>query len=182
MKLDNETGAFVFHVFLGSPAEKAGLLPGDFVTSINNIKINDADALVRVVGDLPAGRIAHLEVVRFGKRIKLDVEIGLRQKTEIINSKNKDLWPGLSVIPITDDVIRHMEISKNTGGVMIQTVEHETKLDIAGIKTGDIIKKINDTPIYTVADFYRQINEKGRTEFTFYFHREGHEYSITIKK
>ena len=39
------------NMYQGAPADKGGLLPGDFVTQVNQVNIADTNALIRTVGD-----------------------------------------------------------------------------------------------------------------------------------
>lgn len=50
--LAGKKGALASQIFIGSPAETAGLLPGDFVVSLNGKEVKTVDQLVRDVGDL----------------------------------------------------------------------------------------------------------------------------------
>ena len=62
-------GAFVAGVTLDSPAEDAGLLPGDVVTTLNGSGIDSADTLVRLLGTArPGDRITLMWVDMLGKR------------------------------------------------------------------------------------------------------------------
>jgi serine protease Do len=43
MKTAGERGAFVLDVFLGSPADRGGVLPGDYVTKVDATNIQNSD-------------------------------------------------------------------------------------------------------------------------------------------
>jgi Do/DeqQ family serine protease len=180
MEVSNKEGAFIYHVFTGSPADRAGIQPGDFVTAINGRKITDAAMLVRVVGDLPPSKTASFTVIRFGETEVINVVIGRRTDAHTIASKNKYLWPGLSVVPLTTSLRKELELWQAQQGVLVREVEPETKLQIAGIKLGDVITRINETEIISVSDFYRIINDDRTDELRFYFLREGNEYNIAV--
>ena len=68
-------GAIVHSVLPGSPAEKAGLEPGDVILSLNGQKIDSPTALQGVVEQLTIGKGYPMEIVRDGKRQKLNVTI-----------------------------------------------------------------------------------------------------------
>lgn len=69
-------GAKVEELSPGGPAEKAGLLPGDVIVKFNGQTITTAGELTAAVRSLPAGTKTHLELVRAGESIKLDVVLG----------------------------------------------------------------------------------------------------------
>jgi Do/DeqQ family serine protease len=182
MNIEGKNGAFIYHVFEGSPADKGGMLPGDYITSIEGKKIKDANMLVQTVGDLEAGETVHFELIRYGEPSSLDITIGLRADARTISSKNKNLWPGLSVIPLTQDFRKQLDLPSSLDGLLVREIEPRTKLDVAGIKLGDIITRINDTKLKTVMDFYRVINNENADELRFHFVREDNEYNIAIER
>lgn len=70
-------GAFVQMVFPDSPAERAGLLPGDVITSFNGVRTSTAGVLVFVVQRVIIGRDASIGVLRDDEERELLVEVGL---------------------------------------------------------------------------------------------------------
>jgi serine protease Do len=66
-KLDSPDGALVASVEPGSPADKAGLKPGDVVLAFNGQKIDEPNKLPRLVGSTKPGQSATLRIWRDGK-------------------------------------------------------------------------------------------------------------------
>lgn len=73
--LDRPVGALVVRVLPGSPAELAGLLPGDVVLEVNGVKLVDASSLPMLVGRIPPGEEAKLTVAREGKFVTLRMRV-----------------------------------------------------------------------------------------------------------
>jgi serine protease Do len=71
--LDEPTGALVASVEPGGPADKAGLQSGDVVLEYNGEKVEDANALPRLVGATKPGERASITVWRAGKRETIKV-------------------------------------------------------------------------------------------------------------
>ena len=67
LDVEGKKGAFVAHVFKNGPADKGGILPGDFITGIAGVDIKSQDELVRKVGDIPAGTSAEFDIIRGGE-------------------------------------------------------------------------------------------------------------------
>jgi len=61
------TGAYVGKVRSGSPAERAGLRPGDVIVALGGQRISRADDVHRLVGEMPRGRDLSLSYVRSGR-------------------------------------------------------------------------------------------------------------------
>jgi len=62
-------GVVVRSVEQGSPADTAGIIPGDVITSIDNRKIRDADDLRTSLGNALADEKFSMDLMRKGKEI-----------------------------------------------------------------------------------------------------------------
>jgi S1-C subfamily serine protease len=60
-------GAYVGRVRSGSPAEQAGLRPGDVITALGGQPVTQADDVHRLMPHLPRGRDVSLSYVRDGQ-------------------------------------------------------------------------------------------------------------------
>lgn len=165
LKIEGTKGAMVMSVFRGSPADKAGILPGDLVTAIGGQPVKDRNQLTNTIGSTPAGKVLDFELTRYGEKKTLQVKISARDaKDEVAASKN--LWPGLMVMRITDEYRKENDVPAGVEGVVIGGVYEESPAAVAGLKAWDIVKQINGRDVKTVMDCYRAINEKGKTTFT----------------
>ena len=78
--MSRATGARVTAVTHGSPAEVAGIRPGDVVMKLDGTPIDDDAHLVNLVGILEAGKKVSLEVFRDGATVVIPVEVADRSK------------------------------------------------------------------------------------------------------
>lgn len=160
MGLEGKKGGFVAQVFLNGPAAKGGILPGDFITAINGTSVKSQDELVRKVGDIPAGTYATFDLIRNGTRREVRVRIDLRDKT--VASSNKDLFPGVSAISLESDSIDKTKLPASVkSGVLVTDVVAKSPASVMGVKAGDIIVKINDQKVSSLATFYSLLNAPG---------------------
>jgi len=179
LHLPSTKGSYIPHVFRGSPADKSGILPGDFVTAINGKAVEDTNSLVQAVGDLPAGQTAEFSLIRNGQPMKKTVLIEARAKESEL--KALKLWPGFVVTPVTPEIRDQLDLAPGLEGLIVARVEEKSTADIAGLKTSDVLKAINGKPVATVADFYRELNaSSGEVKLSFI--REGVELSIGITR
>ncbi|MBI9100858.1 MAG: Do family serine endopeptidase [Spirochaetales bacterium] len=170
--VDTISGALIQNVYKDSPADKAGLLPGDFVSKINGEIVKDYMDLSRTVGDFIPGQEVLFDIYRYGKADSIEVKIGERDDSEVIASNYMDLWPGFSVIPLNDEIRDEIEIAEDVQGVLL-IVNDKSKAQVAGLKTFDIVTAINDRDTENVIDFYKNLNEAGSKKTTFTLLREG---------
>ena len=75
-----KNGVLVQLVQPGGPADKAGLKPGDIITSIDGRTVKDGDDLVNDIAGRRPGTTVHLGYLRDGKQDDATVTIGDRDK------------------------------------------------------------------------------------------------------
>jgi Do/DeqQ family serine protease len=180
MGIDEVSGAFVYHVFEESPADEGGIRPGDFMTSINGTPVENADDFILQVGDLTAGEVVEFELIRLGEEMTIEVTIGRRADEETIAQQSPRAWPGMSVLPLTDDVREQAEIEGVNRGVLVINVESRTPAAAAGFRRGDVITRMNGSRIRTAMDFYRELNDEANDEVEFTYVRDGEESTVSI--
>lgn len=180
MRLANRSGAFVFNVYSDSPARKGGIKPGDFITSIDNKKIENGNDLLRIVGTLKPGKQYVFKLVRKAKPVTVYVEITARDDESVIMSNSNNLWPGFTIVGITDEIQERLNLPKNIGKVMVGSVAEGSPSYVAGIRNGDIIKEINRKKINNVMDFYEILNRHDDDEILFKINKQGTDVILGI--
>jgi serine protease Do len=146
--LDKPVGALVSSVDKGSPAEKAGIEPGDVILKFNGNPINLSKDLPPLVADTSPGTNCKLEVWHAGKSKEVTVRVGelktasSREETAV-QAKGK---LGLSVRPLTDEDEESADVSQ---GLMVENVS-DGPAARAGIKPGDVILAVNGQKVGTV--------------------------------
>ena len=144
--LDRPRGALVAEVEKGSPAERAGLEPGDVIVGLNGKTIDRSSDLPLIVAETPPGNRADLEVWRKGASRKLSVTVGERKDEKVASRQGDGSTPsgrlGLAVRPLTRDERR--EIDARDGLVVEDASGPAAK---AGIQQGDIVLALNGQPV-----------------------------------
>ncbi len=72
------SGVAVEQVIPGTPAAKAGMMPGDIIVNFNGTSGQDRPALQEYVETLEPGKTYVAEVLRDGETVKLDVTLEAR--------------------------------------------------------------------------------------------------------
>jgi Do/DeqQ family serine protease len=192
LKVDTLKGSLVANVYRGSPADKAGLLPGDYVTRVNGQDVKDTTRLIQAVGDLLAGKGYDFELVRNGEKMKLSVKLGVRPADGSDSLSTRTLWPGITVVHINDAVRQQAaqggddSIPKGVDGIMVALLNGQqqdpTPAAIAGLKVLDVISQINGKDIHTAMDFYRGLNDRTKSSLTIKVNRQGTDVTITLPR
>jgi serine protease Do len=173
MGLEGRDGSFVYNVYKDSPAMEGGIRPGDLITAIDGEKIKDSEKLLQEVAALESGRTYRFDLIRDGRARTVNVRIATRAPEDAIRSNVSNLWPGMTVVGITDDIRKRLELPRNIGEIMVGAVEQGSPSYEAGFRTGDIVKEINRTRIDSVAEFYRVFNAEDSDELIFKVNRQG---------
>ena len=165
LKLSGKRGAMATQIFLGSPAEKGGIEPGDFITALNDREVRGMNQLTLMVGDLKAGERADFTVIRDGVQKKIQVRIEARNNE--VAAENSKLWPGVYVVPITDSVRESLKLDSKTEGLYVGQVIARSPAATVGLQRQDIITAINGEKVKDLAAFYKAMREKAARELWF---------------
>jgi serine protease Do len=132
-------GAIVSQVNQDSPAEKAGLKPGDIITQINDTKITQATQVKTTIGLLRVGSEAKITVKREGKEITLNAVVtDLKKHEQKLQASNPFLY-GLALKNFEQDSPMHGHII----GVQVVGATENSAGFRAGLRPGDIIISAN---------------------------------------
>jgi len=163
--LENKRGALAAQVFLGSPADKGGIKPGDFITHVNGKEARSIQQLQMLVGDLKPGDNASFTIIR-DKQTK-EVQVKIETRTDQVASDNKKLWPGVTVVPLNDQLRQSMDLDKDAKGLVAAQIVSGSPADIVGLRQGDRITAVNGTAVNDIAAFYKVLREKATDELWF---------------
>lgn len=140
--LDKPAGALVSSVEKGSPAEKAGLEPGDVILKFNGKPVARSGELPPLVSEQPPGSTATLSIWHKGQLREIRMTLGEVDSGAVASKNGREAAGGklgLAVRPLTAEERRNAEVE---GGVVVQGVG-DGPAARAGIRPGDIILSVN---------------------------------------
>ncbi|MDX5299989.1 MAG: PDZ domain-containing protein, partial [Gammaproteobacteria bacterium] len=152
-------GAQVAEVVAESPAENPGMKAGDVIVSYNGQAIDRTEELPPLVGRVPAGGTAELDVVREGQRQRIQVTIaelpddGQAQAAPGGGAAAPSNLLGVTVEALTEQQLKEAGIDS---GVLITGVS-EGPGRVAGLQPGDILRRLNNQALRSVADFEKAL-------------------------
>jgi Do/DeqQ family serine protease len=163
--LEGKRGALASMVFLGSPADKGGIRPGDFITQVNGREVRTVNQVTMMVGDIKPGDRGSFTIIRDGA--VRNIEVRIEERTNDVAADNKKLWPGVFVVPLTEALRKNLNLDANTRGIVAAQVLADSPAAIVGLRQGDRILRINGETVADVASFYRLLREKADKELWF---------------
>jgi serine protease Do len=152
-------GVLISDIIAGSPAEKAGLMPGDVVIEYNDEKVSaekkeDLNKFQVMVSQSPVGEPANLRVYRAGTDTTVSVEISMQPK---VKADEFETELGFTVEEITDVIYRQYMLDDRKG-VIVSFVEVGGVASTALLEEGDVIKKIEDYQIEDLDEFKEKLD------------------------
>ena len=154
--LDRPRGALVAQVTEDGPAQKSGLQPSDVILKFAGKPVEDSSDLPRMVGMTKPGVKVPVQVWRKGAAKEINVVLGeLPAEDSIAEGKGSKAYArgGVVLVELTPDQRRELKL--NHGLLVEETTGDAAR---AGIRTGDIILAVNNTPMRSVEDFRKVIN------------------------
>ncbi|MDX1946616.1 MAG: trypsin-like peptidase domain-containing protein [Pirellulaceae bacterium] len=158
------SGALVQDVVPATPAAKAGILPGDLITHVDQVPVGDDIELIRQVSGKPAESLVSLTLERGGTPAKP----GKRSDVKVTLSKRRlesarppvaevaaSTWRGLKVeyataCPTFREQSRDLDPA---GSVGVVEVERDSLAWKAGLRPGDFLSHVGKTRVTTPAQF-----------------------------
>jgi serine protease Do len=164
-------GVTVGEVVSGSPAEQAGLQPGDVIRKFDGHEVQNLRALRTLVAQAPLDKQVELQVVRDGKPLTVRTQIKEQpvdyESARVLPHGNQPQPQGpqqpddqetvdspldsIHVGELTPEMARQLDLPPNVKGVLVTDVDPDS--GVAELQKGDVIEEINQQPVTSVSDF-----------------------------
>ncbi len=172
---EKQAGVLAAQIFMGNPAAKGGMQAGDYIIELNGTAIKSADQLSREIGNIPAGQVAKIVVLRGGKKVNLSVKI--EERNQEVAGNNGKLWPGFIAAPISDASRKQLKLDDKVKGIIVTGVQEKSPAAALRLQNGDVITAVNDTKISSVEEFYAALDTTKNKEVWFDVYSDGHTVS-----
>lgn len=161
LKMADTKGAIVSDVNPGSPAEKAGLKPGDVVVGVDGRPVEDSNDLSRYIASKAPASVAKLRVMRDGGEKAVSVTLGTfpEEGEEEKSSEEGRAQLGMTLRNLTPDLAERLEVPRSTKGTIVMDVEGGSAAEDAGLQRGDLIVSVNGNPVTDVDSFESQLDQ-----------------------
>ena len=164
-------GVTVGEVVSGSPAEQAGLQPGDVIRQFDGHEVQNLRVLRTLVAQAPLDKQVELQIVRNGKPLTVKTQI----KEQPVDYESARVLPhgnqpqpqspqqpndqetvdsplaSIHVDELTPERARQLDLPPNVQGVLVTDVDPDS--GVAELQKGDVIEEINQQPVTSVSDY-----------------------------
>jgi len=149
--LEQRHGAIVSQVISDSPAERAGLRPGDVIVSVNDKPLRGAAQLRNAVGLHRIGEVIELGIIRDGRPRTLRLKVAETTETASSTANGGQVDRRLAGAQLRDLDASH-PLYGRVRGLLVSTLERGSPAWGNNIREGDIILSLNRRPVTSVAD------------------------------
>jgi serine protease Do len=159
LRMDQAKGAIIADVTKDSPAEKAGLKPGDVVVTADGRAIEDSSALSRYIASKAPGSTVRLQLLRNGQPSTMSLTLGTfpdeDAREELAEERGGQM--GMTLRDLTPAMADQLGLPRATRGVVVASVEAGEAAEDAGLQRGDLIVSVNGEDVESVEDFDKEI-------------------------
>ncbi|MDS1135211.1 DegQ family serine endoprotease [Nitratireductor indicus] len=168
-------GALVREVAPDSPAERAGLKPGDVVTTMDGADIQHPDALEYRLVTHPVDEEGTVRILRDGKSedmtFKLE-RLSAGENAEPVLLEGRSPFAGASIADLGPRLAQRLKLPLAKKGVVILDVDRRSPAASIGLRRGDILREINGLEIDS-ADMMEQVAQEDSRRWYFSVERDG---------
>ncbi|BCX02208.1 MAG: hypothetical protein KatS3mg053_0146 [Candidatus Roseilinea sp.] len=156
----DEKGVLIVSVQRDGPAAKAGIRRGDIILQVNDVEVNDAQALRDALAKLKPGDEAQIRVARGDSELTFKVTLGEADGRALLGvTPLQSLPPAVEAVPIPpgqapgqppfdpEQWRKRLEerLQRFSAQVRVTEVISNSPAAAAGLQRGDIITAVNDT-------------------------------------
>ena len=158
---EDSNGVLVAEVGDKTPAEAAGMKPGDLIIGYNGKPVESMQQLRLDISNTAPGTDAEFQVVRRGEETKLKVKLGDLDDNELAATstskspgvaKEEDLIEGVIVADLDEETRTSLQLDETVQGIVVKSVKDNVPAAEAGLRPGMVITQVDQTDVKTAAE------------------------------
>ena len=162
-------GALIAAISPNSPADRAGLKPGDVITGVNGATVTNPSDLAADIANVDPGHDTTISYIRNGKPETLSVAVatmpanpdaafqqGGGSQPQAAVPGNAGL--GLTLAPLTPDIRSQLNLPADASGAVVTQVKPNSAADQAGVQAGDLLVGVGPADVTGPDDAVSAIN------------------------
>ncbi len=175
-------GVLVGDVTSNSPAEKAGLKPGDILTQLDGTAVSDVTHFRTAIADLAPSTGVEFVVWRDAKRIQVGATIGVAPGKVEASRPQRETGHGygLEISDPNPDVCREFGLQRDVRGAVITNIVPGSPAAEAGLQAGDVIVEIGRVAVDDLASAARLLTARAGERIVLRVQREGASHWVEL--
>ena len=171
LEIADRSGAVVTRVAERGPAREAGLQAGDVILRIDERSVRDAQTLRAIESLLPVDEAVKVEFKRNGRLRQTEVYLREDLDTRISGRRLDERLDGMILVRVPDRMRRP--------GAMVEEVRRNSRAWQAGVRAGDVIVAVNQTPVRNLAELRERFPDENG-ELALEIRRRGVAYLVPL--
>ena len=169
--MERDRGALIQSVEKGEAADKAGIRAGDVIVAVDGKDVTEEQSLNFLLAKLKPGTRVPIDLIRSGKRERVQVLVGKRPSEESLaraamfeNAPEEDEGGpsapndsvaieeslGMRVVPLTPQIAPRLGVDASTRGLVITALARDADAARKGLQPRDIILSANNREVESV--------------------------------
>jgi serine protease Do len=173
LNLKHVGGAIISKVTADSAADRAGLKRGDVIQSFNGQAVSDFNSLRNHVAEAQPGSNATVGIVRDGAEKTVSVKL---DEAEVSKRAANSAEPATA-----DKASLGIGVERNAKGLVITSVNPDSRAADAGLQEGDLIVEVNRQAVQSVDELRSAVRKTSDRPVLLLVEREGHSIFVTVK-
>ncbi|MDM1019182.1 Do family serine endopeptidase [Acinetobacter sp. VNK23] len=155
-KLPKPEGSLINQVSPKSPAEKAGLKPGDVILKLDGNSISRTSDLIYRLNRIAPNQTIQLEVLRDDKirTIAATLSVAPDDTPAAEDKNNPTNGLGMNIRDLTEAEQSRLNVN---GGALVREVKRGGLASLSNLVAGDVIVQVNSTPVANSQAFAKAI-------------------------
>jgi S1-C subfamily serine protease len=142
----------------GVPADKAGLVGGDIITSFDGQTVTEDDQMMDLLRRTPIGKTVNITYMRDGEQFVTTLTTVSKEEYDGLVSAFRRRPEGAGRFGYDDDDSERVQIpGTQMYGVRLDNISPSLPADMAGIKKGDIVTEFDKVPIRTTRELRQRV-------------------------
>jgi len=166
--LPSTRGALVGQIMPDTPAAKADIKEGDFITAIEGKEVADVEELRGLVAEYQPGKEIEVTLYRDGKEMKIKVKLEPQpaDMTAVIGPEGAMPEPnsassfGIQVSTMSAEMARQYGFTRPVKGALITEVVPGSNADEQGLRPGMVITSVNGKAVASAEEFAEAASAK----------------------
>ncbi len=158
---EDSSGVLVAEVGPKTPAEAAGMKPGDLIVGYNGAPVESMQQLRLDISNTAPGSEVKFEIVRKSKTTDLKVKLGDLDDNELASTggqkrpslpKDEEMIEGVVIADLDDDTRSSLQLEDSVTGVVVKSVKDNVPAAEAGLRPGMVITQIDQIDVASAKD------------------------------
>ena len=163
--LEPYSGVLIDDIMEDTPAEEAGLKPGDVITEVNGEPVKNTVKLRDKVAKIKPGTKARFDILRDGKKMTFNIKLAEKESGVVMaggSSEAAKEKTGLTLRNLNQEIRRQYDLDEQQKGVLIAEVDPVSVAARARLRVGMIILEADRKEVDSVREFNRIISESSK--------------------